>query len=148
MTQILHKTTTQLTFPSGATVDVVSSYTDTTITEIRNQEIVLAASSTITLWNTADTSENINTLRYCYIQNTGTGSLEVEFVVDDDASVGEELHTVELPSGAHHTLFSGVAYANHSAGDAFGGTKDVIERIRVKEPNASAGAVRFVLGGT
>lgn len=148
MTQILHKTSITLTYPSGRTENINLSYTDTSITEIRNQEIVVPASTTITLWDTSDTSENIKTLSYAVLQNNSAGTLEYEVVVDDDGSVGEELHTGEIPAEGCVNLLSNVAYANHSAGDAFGGTKDVIERIRVKEPNGTAGALQFILGGS
>jgi len=148
MTQILHKTAITLTYPSGRTENINLSYTDTSITEIRNQEIVIPISTTITLWDTSDTSENIKTLAYAYLQNNSAGTLEYEFVVDDDGSVGEELHTGVIPAGGHVDLLSNIAYANHSAGDAFAGTKDVIERIRIKEPNGVVGSLHFILGGS
>lgn len=147
MTQIYHTSKTELVFPSGRVVPIETKYRDTTITEIKEKEISIAASATITIWDTSATPENITTLSFCQIINTGANTIEVEYVVDDGGEVGEELHTVVIPSKGHDILLSGVAYANHSAGDAFAGTKDVIERIRIKEPNAVAATVNFILGG-
>jgi hypothetical protein len=148
MTEILHKNTIQITYPSGVsnTTDTITlTKTVSSLTEMRKQEIVVAASATITLWDSTAASENITDFDYLMIYNTGTGDLHVEFDIDADASVGEEFSTVVIPTKGHHVLFSKAAYANNGSG-SFSGTLDTIEIIKVKEPDGVAGSLLFVIG--
>lgn len=147
MAQIYHTSKTELIFPSGRSVNLETKYTDTTITEIKEKEITVAASSTAILWDKSAASENISTLTFSKIINNSANLIDVEYVIDDGSEVGEELYTVEIPPKGHHILMSGTSYANHLAGDAFGGTKDVIEKIRVKESSGVAANIVFILGG-
>jgi hypothetical protein len=147
MTQIHHKSKTEIVFPSGRVVPIETRYTDTTITEVKDKEISITASSIITIWDTSSSSENIKTLTFCLIKNTGPNTIEVEFTVDDGDDVGEEFNTVVIPSKGSHVLMSGSSYANHNAGDAFAGTLDLIEKIRIKEPNGVNANINFILGG-
>jgi hypothetical protein len=148
MTQILHKNIIEITYPSG-----VSNNTDTvtltktvdSLTEIRKQEITVSASSTVLLWDSVSTSENINDFDYILIYNTGSGNLHIELEVDEDNSVGEEFSTIVLPTKTHSVFFSNSAYANNGSG-SFSGILDIIEKIRVKEPDGVAGSVLFIIG--
>jgi hypothetical protein len=147
MTQINNKNTVELTYPSGTSSapDTLSlSLAVSSLTEIRKQEIAVGASSTIVLWDSTATNENITDFDYLLIYNTGTGTLQAEFEVDEDNSVGRQFHTVVLPPKGFHVLFSNSAYANNGSGN-FSGTLDTIEKIRVKEPDGTAGSLLFVI---
>lgn len=147
MTQIIHKNTIEITYPSGvsnSTDSVVLTKTVSSLTEIRKQEVSVAASGTIILWDSTAASENINDFDYALLYNTGTGSLQIEFEVDEDSSVGEEFCTTVLPTQSHCVLFSDSAYANNASGN-FSGTLDTIEKIRIKEPDGVAGSILFIL---
>ena len=147
MAQIIEKTITKIIYPSGRVEEVSSSYKDSSLSELRREEIVLPASTTITIWNLADSSENIDSLSFFKIFNNGSSSIQIEITVDDGGEVGEELHTATIPSKSFYILTSSAAYANHSVGDAFAGTIDSVEKIRVKEPNGVASSLIFILGG-
>ncbi len=143
---IVHKNTIEVTYNSGRSEVITLNKTVSSISEARVQEIEIAASATITLWDSAAASENITDFDYLFIANKGTNTFEIELVIDDNDGIGEELQTHVIPVDASFVLYSKSAYANHSAGDAFGGTLDTIERIRVKEPNAVAGNILFIIG--
>lgn len=147
MTQVYHKSKTEIVFPSGRVVDIETRYRDITPTEAKEKEITVAANSTVTIWDKSSTSENIDTLTFCQIVNTGSNTIHVELVVDDGGENGEEFNTVAIPSKGHHILFSGSSYANHSTGDSFAGILGVIERIRVKEPNGVLANLTFAIAG-
>jgi hypothetical protein len=144
--QIVHKSLIEITYPSGQKDTRSLSKTVTSLTEIGVREVDVSASATITLWDAAATSETINSISYLTIGNTGANSLYLELVIDDNATHGEELTSLVLPASTQVTLFSDAAFANHSAGDSFAGTLDKYERIRVKEPNAVAGNILFIIG--
>ena len=143
--QIKHTTTIEVTTNNGASISYEIPHTVSAVTETGTREIDIAASSTNIIWDSTSTAETITAFDYLFLSNTGANSLQIEFVVDKDGSVGEELHTVTLPKGASYVLFSKSAFANHSAADAFAGTLDFVEKIRVKEPNAVAGSLLFII---
>lgn len=147
MAQIIEKTVTKIIYPSGRIAEVDSLYKDSSVTEIKNKEIIVAASATITVWDISDSSENITSLSFFKIFNNGANSIEIELTVDGGNEVGEELHTATIPSKSTYIVTSNAAYANHSAGDAFAGTIDAIEKIRVKEPNGVSANINLIIAG-
>lgn len=66
--------------------------------------------------------------------------VDLEFTTND-GDAAEELCTVRLSPGSPLILGADDSYYNHSASDAFGGSLDVIDRIRVKESNNALATV-------
>ena len=78
--------------------------------------------------------------------DTTTGTFSFLFLISDvevdleftanEGDANEELFTVRLAPNAPLILGDDASYFNHMVNDAFGGTLDVINKIRVQEINA------------
>jgi len=93
---------------------------------------------TVALWDAAGLYPDF---RLLWLE--ADGELEVELTCNDGGS--EELFVVKLQ--AHRPLVLGDDASRHTdvAGDLFAGTADVIDKIRVKEPNDTAVNLRAIL---
>jgi hypothetical protein len=139
------KITTQveLLTDEGKKIEFDWKNTLTSVNEMRWQEFDLAANGTISIWDIDDASETIGDFDRLIL--SANGDVDVELVIDDDADVGEELNSFRIVKGIPFILGADDAYANHSAGNIYGGTLDVIEQIRIDEPDSSAKKVTLIL---
>jgi hypothetical protein len=137
------KTSIELTDNKGFTKKYDYVYNNTVLNSYSSQLITVGASTTKIIWDpTTWTDYNITDFDYlALISNT---ELYVELTVNEGEST-EEMSTFQLSKDLPFMLGSDDAYYNHSASDAFAGTLDVIDKIRVKEVNGNNATVHMIL---
>jgi hypothetical protein len=141
------QTTISYTDLSGNTHKFTETYTQGSLTDIEMRDQTIAADATKTLWDpTTDATESMSTFTGALL--VSDGNLDGEMDIDSGGDVGREQNSFRLVSGLPYMLGADDAYANHSAGNAFGGTLDVIERIRVDEPASAARVLKMLLWTT
>jgi hypothetical protein len=94
---------------------------------VMDRQVDVAASATVLVWSAAiDLPAS-----FAWLILTSDQDLVLEFITDDDDSIGEEIYTVTLAANAPLILASDASYANYTVN--FGaGTLDLIESIRAK----------------
>ena len=98
-------------------------------------------SETVIVWDPVTwTGFKPATFGLLFLVATG-GELDLEFTAGEGEAT-EELFTVRLAEDVPLVLGADDAYRNHSASNAYGGTLDVIDKIRAKESNAAAVILR------
>lgn len=97
-------------------------------------------SATVVVWDPTVTGVRPTTFGVLVLVASG-GDLELELTVGEGEAT-EELVSVRLAEGVPLILGADDAYRNHSASNAYGGTLDVIDKIRAKEANANAVILR------
>ena len=115
----------------------------TSVTELMVQEFDIAADGTQIIWDpTTWTGMQISAFDRMILYADGT--LDVELTINE-GHASEELISFRLIKDVPFILGSNIAYYGHSGGSAFAGTPDVIDKIRVDEPNTSARKVTTIL---
>jgi hypothetical protein len=113
----------------------------TAIDEHVHRKGSIANGATRILWNpSVDTSEQIGTFQFLALW--ADGQVELELTTNEGAGA-EELALVTLPANVPFLLGLDDGRYNYSASDAFAGSADVIDKIRIK--NSSGAAVRYNL---
>lgn len=103
----------------------------------------IAVTTTKDVWGFS-TEEAISSFDFLWIESSLDGVL-VELTTDKGGEVGDESFVVELKADKPFLLFTDTGRANYTA-DFAGGSADVIDRIRIRNPSASTVAnVRFAL---
>ncbi|KKL55457.1 hypothetical protein LCGC14_2255230 [marine sediment metagenome] len=121
-----------------------TTYTQASLTDIELRDLTIAADATRTLWDpTTDATEAMSTFTGCLLLSDG--NLDGEMDIDSAGDVGREQNSFRLVDGLPYMLGADDAYANHSVGNAFGGTLDVFERIRVDEPATAARKLKTLM---
>ena len=139
------KITTQVETLNSDGVKKKDSYvfTNNTLNELSTQEITVDASTTTVVWDPTNWS-NYPISDFDFLCIVSTIDLDMELTCNEGDS-NEELFTVRLSKDLPFMLPSNVSYYNHSSNDAFGGTADVIDKIRVQESNGTAGKIFLTL---
>jgi len=114
-----------------------------TYTVVNDRQWKLSSAAQI-VWNpTVNTGEQPTDFDVLIMWSNADVELELTI---REGGANEELNSVRLAGGAPPlVLGADDAYKNHSASDAFGGTLDVINKIRVKESNGATAIVRVIL---
>ncbi len=103
----------------------------------------IAATTTWDAW-TSGAEQSVTDFDFLYIESELDDVL-VELTIDNAGDVGDEIITIQLKKDIPLILGSDTGYANYTA-DFAGGTLDVIDRIRIRNPSsASTAAVRVLL---
>lgn len=112
---------------------------------VRLKEIntTIASDATVTLWDPTDPSEDVDTFDVLFL--VADGALDLELVANN-GDANEELFTVRLQANTPFVLGADDSYYNHSANNAFGGSLDVIDLLRVDEPASAARVLRGWIG--
>ena len=114
-----------------------------TYTSIRDVEYVIAASSTVIVWNpTNDNADSVTDFDVMIL--LADKDLRIELTTNE-GDANEELSSLTLTAGVPMMFGSDNSYYNHSASDVYAGTLDVIDKIRVKELAAVASNLRIIL---
>lgn len=118
-------------------------YTNTSVNELREETISISANGTVVVWDPVNSTDN-NITDFDTLVIFADGTLDIEFTTNEGDS-NEEISTKRIVKGAPIILGADDSYYNHSASDAFAGTLDVIDRIRVDEPNSTAVNLTMIL---
>lgn len=94
------------------------------------------------VWDAAGSGEEIGSFQLLALWSDV--AVDIELTVGEGEAT-EELDSFRLGAGVPFVLGADDAYRNHSASDAFAGTLDVIDKIRVKEPNNVEATVHLLL---
>lgn len=123
------------TYPFGRTVTGLTAFQGP-------QKLTIAANATLTIYDATEASEHVDPWTFLFLE--ASGILDVEFTTNEGHG-DEELATVRLVQGIPLVLGSNVSYYDHSTNNAFGGTADVIDKIKVDEPSSSAVILTMML---
>lgn len=136
------KVTTKIivTDTQGDTIAREYSATASSLTAITQREIAVGASSTVAVWDASAQSPT----DFDALVLASDVALDVEMTINE-GNANEELNSFRLAASTPIVLFADDAYFNHSASDAFAGTLNVIDKIRVKG-TGTAGTVYLLLG--
>ncbi len=129
--------------PRGKTKTFTFTDTATSITAITEMDFAITANQTRIIWDpTQVTTENVTDFDRLILISDGT--LDIEMTVNE-GDANEELLSFRLAKDIPFMLGADDAYSNHSASDAFAGTLDVIDKIRVDEPSGVARNLKLIL---
>ena len=136
-------TTIAITDLRGQKCDL--SFTDSisTLTAITHMDFAITADQTRIIWDpTVGATENVADFDRMIL--IADGILDIELTIfEGDAN--EELNSFRLTKDIPFMLGADDAWSNHSASDAFAGTLDVIDKIRVDEPESVAKNLKMIL---
>jgi hypothetical protein len=118
-------------------------YSNTSLNELSKQEITVAASTTTIIWDPVNWT-NYPITDFDFMTIVPTVDLDMELTCNE-GDANEELFTIPLAKNLPVHFASNRSYYNHSASDAFAGTLDVIDKIRVQEGNGTAGKLFIIL---
>lgn len=95
----------------------------------------IAVSTSINIWTGAsEPASGVQTFDFAiFIVN---GNVDIEFTAND-GDANEELDTKRVIKNVPLILGADDSYYNHSASDAFGGTIDIIDKIRANNPSST-----------
>jgi len=118
-----------------------------TVTAITYDVIVVAANATKIIWDpTTAATEATSDFDFLFMQ--ATKDLDVEMTINE-GDANEELNSFRLVAGVPFVLGADDAWFNHGASDIFANTAsnpDVIDKIRIDEPNGVAAELILILG--
>lgn len=118
--------------------------TFSSLSEVENRTIDVAADGTPTIWDPSNDSGD-TTEDFTYLLMVSNGVLDVEMTINE-GDANEELISFRLAADTPFLLGADDAYYNHSASNIFAGTLDVIDKIRVDEPNSVAVKLELEMG--
>jgi len=102
------------------------------------------ASATLVLWDPTNNTGQLPTT-FALLVLWSDQDVEIELTINE-GDANEELNSFRLAGGAPpFMLGADDAFYNHSASDAFAGSLDVIDKIRVKETNGNTAVIRGFL---
>lgn len=127
----------------GQKHSIKRTFRGTALTEIRTETLAIAADATQVVWNPTVTGDAISDFKFLAIM--ADGAVDVELTTNE-GDANEELATNRLTKDLPLLLGSDDSFYNHSASDAFSGTLDVIDKIRIDEPESSAKVLTFIIG--
>lgn len=112
-------------------------------TVVRDQQYTVQ-NTTVVAWDpTNNTGESPSDFDLLVIWSDQ--DVELEFTCNE-GDANEELVSVRLAGGAPPlVLGADDSYYNHSASNAFGGSLDVLDKLRIKESNNVLATVRLIL---
>lgn len=111
--------------------------------EIQEFQLNIAASGTAVVWDPVNwTSFPVSAFKAIVLKSDA--DLDLEFTINE-GDTNEELVSVRLVANTPLILGADDAYYNHSASDAFGGSLDVIDKIRANNPDAENAVELLVL---
>lgn len=143
MAAITIQTTFTLEDASGRRVPHAYGRTVTGLTETAKRQFVIAALSQEIIWNpSVDTSEQFES--FAFVALIADGTCDVELTCNE-GDANEELFSIRLVKGVPLTLPDDTSYYNHATSDAFGGSADVIDKIRVDVPGSTAVTLDMII---
>ena len=123
------------------TYPIRNCFTD--VNEIFVQELDISASATVIVWDPTNWT-GFEFTAFDRLVMFSTKDLELEMTINE-GDANEELNSFRLIADLPFILGADDAYYNHSASDAFAGTLDIIDKIRVKEINGVAAKLTLIM---
>ena len=137
------KTEIEILDNSGVIRRFNTSDTLTGVNEIFVQEFDLAADATQIVWDPTNwTGMQVSDFDRLILMSDGT--VDVELTINE-GDANEELNSLRVIANVPLVIGADDAYYNHSASDIFAGTLDVIDKIRIDEPNSTARKITLIL---
>lgn len=136
---------------NGEVKSISSESTPTSIdlSQLVDKSIALVAATTYILWDPTLANVPVEVTSFdLLVLLSDVDGVDIEFTSNED-DAGERQFTMRLQAGVPLILGADDAYFNAavgSAGDAYSGTLDVIDRLRAKHNGADAGTLRMWLG--
>lgn len=143
MAHIKVKTDIEIADNNGVKKIIPLRYSLTTVNEIVHQEIDISADATSIIWDPTNWT-GYQMTDFDLIIMFSDKTLDIELTINEGDS-NEELNSFRLVPDIPFILGADDAYYNHSASDIFAGSLDVIDKIRVDEPNSTAAKLNLIL---
>ena len=118
-------------------VETVATRTFSGLTAVDTYKEVVN-NAAVTLWD--PTVAGVGIANFDLMVLSTDVEVQVEMTVNE-GHADEELNSFTLAANTSMVLGSDDAYYNHSASDVWGGSADVIDKIRIKEENSVAATV-------
>jgi len=115
----------------------------TSVNEIWCQEIDYSASATLTIWDPNNWS-GYQFSAFDRMLMLSTTDIDVELTIEE-GDADEELNSFRLAANVPFILGSDDAYYSHDGGSVFDGALGLIDKIRIQEPNATAGKLTLIM---
>ena len=137
------ETTITITDPRGKTKTFTFTDIASSVTAITEMDFAITANQTRIIWDPTNVAtENVSDFDRLIL--IADGILDIEFTANE-GDANEELMSFRLTADVPFMLGADDAFSNHSASDAFAGTLDVLDKIRVDEPSGSAKNLKLIL---
>ena len=107
----------------------------TGLTSVEEKDYAIAADGTQVAWDPDNESSDAAS-DFDFMMAVSDGDLDLE-TTTKEGDANEELGSVRLYKNLPFMLGRDDSYYNHSASDAFGGTLDVIDKVRADKPSSS-----------
>lgn len=104
------------------------------VSDYRLMRFVVAADATSILWDPNNDAAPVGSFQHLVMWADGV--LDVELTTGEGEAT-EELSSFRLAANTPYMLGADDSYRNHSASDVYAGTLDVLDKIRVDEPNST-----------
>ena len=145
MSSIQTEVINTITRNDGSVYQIITDKLVSSLLEVYDQGITIATSAVEVIWDPVNwTGFPIPAFTHMMIL-AEDGDLQLELTIGEGEG-DEELISLTLKQQVPILLGSDVAFRNHSASDAFGGTADVIDKVRVKNTSSTAVVkLRFVM---
>lgn len=140
MTSIRVENLTKFTDERGITERTPVSVTLGSRSKPEKRDYSIPDATVVNCWDPLATDTE-NPQSFSFLEIWADGLVHVEFTVDDGGEVGKVVFTLPVIADLKFQLGSDASFANPGADDAFSGTLDLIERIRIKN---LSGATRKV----
>lgn len=119
-----------------------------TLSEVYELDRTLPTATTLVLWDAAAPSGVPTTFDFLYVLSSQDAYLELTC---NEGNANERVFAVPLTANLPFTLFRDDAYYNFTAGptgDAFAGSLDVIDYVRIRNVSGSTANLSLLVGKT
>ena len=128
---------------NGITCKIPFKYSFTSVNEILRKEVDIAANATVIIYDPVNWT-GYDITKFDVFVMYSDKDLDVEMTINE-GDANEELNSFRVVANLPFILGADDAYYNHSASNIYAGTLDVIDKIRVDEPNGTAAKLNIII---
>lgn len=144
MSSIRIETLVKFTDERGVVKKIPIATTLSSLSKPEERDYSIADAGTQICWDPlAVATENASTFSFLLVW--ADGAVDVEFICDDGGEVGKVIWTERVVADVPLMLGADDSYANPGADDAFAGTLDKIERIRIKNSSGATRKIKVII---
>ena len=143
MASIKTKMTITITDDQSKEKKFTITNTVSSLTALEERDYAITADQTRAIWDPTNVTTEVMTT-FGFLLMWADGNVDVEFTINE-GDVNEELVSIRLVKDIPFMLGADDAFFNHSASNVWGGTIDVIDKIRVKEPGSVARKLKVIM---